>query len=72
MSQAAATKNAIRQDNPVLQLIGKVVLYIVLIAVISIFITLMTTRTILFMLAALFAIGLVKDVFLPEKKRRAR
>ena len=33
MSQAAATKNAIRQDNPVLQLIGKVVLYIVLIAV---------------------------------------
>ena len=72
MSQVAATKNAIRQDNPVLQLIGKVVLYIVLIAVISIFITRMTTRTILFMLAALFAIGLVKDVFLPEKKRRAR
>ena len=33
MSQAAATKNAIRQDNPVLQLIGKVLLYIVLIAV---------------------------------------
>lgn len=33
MSQVAATKNAIRQDNPVLQLIGKVVLYIVLIAV---------------------------------------
>ena len=33
MSQAAATKNAIRQDNPVLQLVGKVLLYIVLIAV---------------------------------------
>ena len=33
MSQVAATKNAIRQDNPILQLIGKVVLYIVLIAV---------------------------------------
>ena len=33
MSQAAVTKNAIRQDNPVLQLIGKVLLYIVLIAV---------------------------------------
>lgn len=46
-------------------------LYIVLIAVISIFISRMTSRTILFMTAALFVIGLVKDVFLPEKKSRA-
>lgn len=33
MSQTAATKNQIRQDNPVLQMIGKGLLYIVLIAV---------------------------------------
>ena len=56
----------------ILGAVMRTLLYIVLIAVISIFITRMTTRTILFMLAALFAIGLVKDVFLPEKKRRAR
>lgn len=56
----------------ILGAVMRTLLHIVLIAVISIFITRMTTRTILFMLAALFAIGLVKDVFLPEKKRRAR
>lgn len=56
----------------ILGAVMRTLLYIVLIAVISIFITRMTTRTILFMLAALFVIGLVKDVFLPEKKRRAR
>jgi len=33
MSQTAVRKNAIRQDNPALQMLGKTVLYIVLIAV---------------------------------------
>jgi len=33
MSEAAAKKNAIRQDNPAVQMLGKVILYIVLIAV---------------------------------------
>ncbi|MGN0776448.1 MAG: carbohydrate ABC transporter permease [Candidatus Ventricola sp.] len=33
MSQAAVTKNTVRQDNPILQTIGKIALYIVLIAV---------------------------------------
>lgn len=56
----------------ILAAVLRTALYIVLIAGISIFISRMTARTILFMLAALFAIGLVKDVFLPEKKRRAR
>lgn len=56
----------------ILAAVLRTALYIVLIAGISIFISRMTLRTILFMVAALFAIGLVKDVFLPEKKRRAR
>lgn len=56
----------------ILAAVLRTALYIVLIAGISIFISRMTARTILFMLATLFAIGLVKDVFLPEKKRRAR
>lgn len=57
----------------ILGAILRTLLFIVLIAVISVFIGRTTARTIAFMLAAVFAIGIVKDLFIPEQRpRRAR
>lgn len=50
----------------------RTVLYVLLIAIISIFIGETTLRTLAFMLAGLFVIGGVKSIFLPEKRAAAR
>lgn len=57
----------------ILGAILRTLLFIVLIAVISVFIGRTTLRTVLFMLAAVFVIGIVKEAFIPEARpRRAR
>ena len=49
----------------------RTLLFIVLIAIVQVFIGRMTARTVLFMLAALLVIGIVKEIFLPEKPSRS-
>lgn len=49
----------------------RTLLFIVLIAIVQVFIGRMTTRTVLFMLAALLVIGIIKEIFLPEKASRS-
>lgn len=54
----------------ILGAILRTLLFIVLIAVISVFIGRTTVRTLLFMVAAVFVIGIVKEVFIPEARPR--
>ena len=54
----------------ILGAILRTLLFIVLIAVISVFIGRTTVRTLLFMVAAVFVIGMVKEVFIPEARPR--